>query len=410
MRVFYLTWGETPRMSGVYKSQIINLLSSFPDSVCVELICGLPIINSGLIRERNTFFNMLRQIRDHLSSANGTLFTIIPIFAFQTVIYPKKWSYFSLTFLSDFILFLYIKRKKPDILHCRGYHSTNLAIRLRDKYNLNYKVVFDPRGLFPEESVISMKCKIKSFGYKKLKQIESQNIIKSDIVLSVSDTMTEYFYSIGAKNVKTVYLSSSLSKQHNVNKVNYDNIKFCYAGALSFNTWHKPDMLLDLFEKLNTIFPNSTLNILTNSDHFLILKLIPQGLSDRVFIKSCSTPEEVLINLSTQDIGLMAYSIPKDNIQMKVASTVFAIKSVEYFVSGLPVIVNKFCGGAKSFIEKYDLGLSYNPINYSEINRDYIIEMVEKFYNSKDSIPLSLFTYEANIKRLLDVYYELSLC
>lgn len=408
MKIFYLTWGETPRLSGVYNSQVINLLTKFNESYEIELIAGLPIINSGIIREKFKYFIILKNIKFIFRSLRKKNFCIIPIFAIQTVIFPKKYTYFLLTFLSKFFLLKKIKNEKPQIIHCRGYHATNLALHLKIKYKLNYKVIFDPRGLFPEEFLLTTKKHENSFTYRKLKEIESFNVQYSDILLSVSETMTKYFKLKGAKKIETIYLSTNFgnSFKEKYFKIN-DKIKFCYAGALDINTWHKPQLLIDLFVRLNHLYPNSNLTIITNSNHQSIKSLIPDSIKNNINFVSCLNSDDVLKELKQNDIGLLSYMIPETSIEETVANTVFAIKTVEYIASSLPVFVNKYCGGAANFIEQNNLGLLYDPNDLNSLQKD----VIDKFLNNFDSTKLfkksKYFSYENNIKKYKYVYENL---
>jgi hypothetical protein len=404
MRVFYLTWGETPRLAGVYKSQVINLICKFPSDIKIDLICGLPIVHSGLFREKFKFFGMLQKIRSKLKYSNGSSFTIIPIFAFQTIIYPKRWSFFFLSFLSDIFFIFLIKKKNPDIIHCRGYYSTYFALNLRDRFSFNYKVIFDPRGLFPEETLLLKGFAENSFCYNKLKKIEKWNIEKCDIILSVSETMTDYYRLLGARDIRTIYLSSSFKNNLKIKKLDVDNIKFCYVGALSNDSWHKTNILIDLYKVLYNFFPTSILTIITNSEHAEIVRFLPDYLKRNIVLKSCSNPEAVLTELDLQDIGLMSYFIPNNSIEHKVANTVFAIKTVEYLASCMPVIVNKFCGGASSYIFENKLGIVYDPISFIEINKISITDLIYDFDYHKFSKKISSFSYENNVGRYLDTY------
>ena len=411
MKVVYLTWGETPRLSGVYKSQVINLLSRFNETIDISLISGLPIINSGLTREKFKYWKVLKDIKKHFKKSNSS-FELIPIFGLQTIIYPKKISYFLLTFFSGLLLCKKIKRIKPHVIHCRGYHSTNLAIRLKQKYNFDYKIIFDPRGLAPEEFILSQNSNENSFSYKKLKRIEIENILGSDMILSVSDTMTEYYKLLGAKHIETIYLSTdfdykNINTDSSIKNIDFDKLKFCYAGALDFKTWHKPNLLIELYIHLFSIYPESTLTIITNSNHQSIYKLLPVSIKDRVTIVACSTSDEVLLKLKKCDIGLMSYLIPKSDTELKVANTVFAIKTVEYLASSLPVIVNKYCGGASNFVLDNYLGLVYDPNNLNSIKKEDIEDMIHNFDFEKCLKKCKLFSYEENMKKYMEIYHSL---
>lgn len=407
MKIIYLTWGETPRFAGVYNSQILQLIKRLQSKVDIYLISGLPLINSGLFREKFGYFKSLRMIKSFLTYNGENRFFLIPIFAVQTVIYPKFLFGYMISFLSDKILLKKIKKLNPDIIHCRGYHSTSLVIKLKKKYNLNYKIIFDPRGYAPGEAVISNRCKVNSYTYKQLKKIEQHNIDFSDTILTVSETMRTFFKGQGAKSVENVFLSSSLNIPKIANhRLKDDQIIFGYAGALDDKSWHKPKQLIELYTRLIVLFPNSKLKIITNSSHKKILSYIPDFLMNKIDLISCKNPNEVLIELSVCNVGLMSYFIPKSRVELDVAKSVFAIKTVEYFAVKLPIIVNKYCGGATDFILSKSLGWAYDPENLE--NFSVSLSEINKMKDSVDhEIFEDLFSYESNLNRYIKIYSSL---
>jgi glycosyltransferase involved in cell wall biosynthesis len=408
MKIIYLTWGETPRSSGVYNSQVIQLLKHIQNHVELFLIAGLPIIHSGFFREKIFYFRVLNSIKKQFNRNGTKKFFILPIFAVQTIIYPKIFIYKFIYFISINLLKNRILKIKPDIIHCRGYHSTNIAIKLKKRYNLKYKIIFDARGLAPGESVISTGTNLNSFTYSKLLGIEKENIFNSDLILAVSEPMYSYFKNNGALNVKTIYLSTRFNEKKLQIKphVSNDVLKFVYAGALDSKTWHKPQILLDLYKHIQIYFPTSVLRIVTNSPHKLIKDLIPKELISHIEFFSCNSSEEVLDILNQCDVGILSYFLPTSNIEFSVAETVFAIKTVEYLSAGLPVIVNKYCGGASRFIVENNLGWNYDPINIKNFNIK-----IEDITRIKKNIDIEFlknqFSYQENTIRYLSIYKNL---
>ena len=199
MKIIYLTWGETPRSYGVFGSQAINQFVSNcklnKDSEC-HLISAVPLIHSGFVREKVGYFDEIKKIKSLLGRIS---FSWIPIYATQNFINSNRFTFKLMHGLSHLHLLNKIKEIKPDIIHCRSYHAAWAAIKVRDKYNLNYKVVFDGRDLWPEEMALKQGFKEQSLDYKYLKNIEKFILEKADCSVSVSQKMHEHYVGLGAK-------------------------------------------------------------------------------------------------------------------------------------------------------------------------------------------------------------------
>lgn len=151
MNIIYLTWGETPRTHGVYGTQVIDQLSfihsAMPESN-IALVCAVPIINSGIVRDGLNWIRDLINIKRFMLPVS---FNLIPIVAPQNFVNSSRHTFclfhiFTWRFLKRLIL-----KYNPQIIHCRSYHSAWAAIKCRERYRFKYKVIFDPRGLYPEE-------------------------------------------------------------------------------------------------------------------------------------------------------------------------------------------------------------------------------------------------------------------
>src|SRR5690606_20724497 len=93
MKVVYLTWGETPRSYGVFGSQVIGQFVE--TQKCTQdddfhFVSGVPIIHSGLIREK---WNYRKEI-DNIKLRLGKIpFIKIPIFVPQNFVNSSKRSF-----------------------------------------------------------------------------------------------------------------------------------------------------------------------------------------------------------------------------------------------------------------------------------------------------------------------------
>lgn len=406
MNIVYLTWGETPRSHGVYGSQVIK---QFKETVsrasgCRSyFIAAVPLIHSGLTREKLSYFEELKKVKQTLGDI---AFKWIPVFCTQNFVDSSRFSFNLMHGLSHLLLGRYIKHLDVNIVHCRSYHAAWAALKIRERYSLNYKVIFDARGIWPEEISLKKGYSVGDKNYLFLKKIERYILSNCDVTVAVSDTMAEHFEALGTKKVETIYLSSkSLNLGAGVVRKHIDSAfpTFCYVGALASNTWHRPEELKKLFDKILSIKPNSVLVIVTTSNYQNIYQCFNHH--PNVTITSVKNAEELHQIFAKVDFGLMSYFTPETPIEHMLSKMVMAVKVAEYLCYGLPVIVNKYCGGASKVIEVNKFGITYDPNYFGNISS----ESLDSYLNNyKPSIQASkaamLFSYETNAAKYLNLY------
>lgn len=407
MKIVYLTWGETPRSYGVFGSQVIGQFVETQKALQgaeFYFISGLPIIHSGLVREKWNYKKEISRIKEFLGNIP---FVMLPIFAPQNFVNSSKITFKLMHLISNKLLKKKLFKIKPNVVHCRSYHAAYAALKVREQYNLNYKIVFDGRGLYPEEIALKKNYTKENESFIFLKEIEKELLAKCDVSVAVSDTMKQHYNNLEAKRTECVYLSSSTKKLRNDKIENSKIINFGYVGALSDDTWHKPKELLDLYAHLR-IENNTKLTIVTTSNHELIRNYFSVFPNEEIYITSTKTTEELKEVLKTFDFGLMSYFVPQNGLEKTLACMVLAVKTVEYIAAGLPVIVNKYCGGAAAIIEKYNLGISYDPQTFKEVNYEAIYKFVnDSKQNERSNLAEKLFDYNVNAKKYSEIYKSL---
>jgi len=377
--IVYLTWGETPRSYGVFGNQVIEQFKRISNYSTrkFHFISGVPIIHSGLVREKWNYMNEIREIRKALGSVT---FSRIPILAPQTFFNSssKTFSFFhgfSHTFLAK-----KLRKLMPAVVHCRSYHAAWAALKVRESYEFNYKIVFDGRDMWPEEVALKNKYSEGSVDYTHLKNIEKELLQKCDLSIGVSDEMCSYYESLGANKTQCVYLSADtelFSSDFNQEKYQIDTVKFCYVGALSESGWHKVSELHKLYSKLRTLYNKTHLTIVTTSDHSSIKSFFCDIPEKEITLTSSKSRVELSRILSTQHVGLMAYFSPSNKLHVALGKILLAIKTVEYLSAGLPMICNAYCGGASYILKENLLGEVYKPecINITSEQVDNLINV-----------------------------------
>lgn len=408
MNIIYLTWGETPRSYGVFASQVIGQFvenSKQTKDNNYFFISAVPIVHSGLVRDKFGYFKEIEMVKKQLGSIP---FIRIPIYVTQNFVNSSK-----ATFKYMHIgVYRHLKNKfleiKPEMVHCRSYHAAWAALKVKEKYGFNYKIIFDGRGLWPEEVSLKKGFKKDSKNYLFLKNIEKELLLKCDVSVAVSDTMKEHYKNLGANRVECIYLSAStqklLPKQSQTTSKKKDTV-FCYVGALSKDTWHQPLQLLELYRHLRNVVDNPKLIIVTTSNHEVIKEVFSEIPNEELTFTSTKSIDELSEVLSLADFGVLSYFKPKTTEEKLLGSMVLAVKTAEYLSAGLPVIVNSYCGGAAKIVENYHLGISYNPNSFEELTKKSIVSIKNKYTKFEiNEKAKELFDYKVHAKEYVKLY------
>lgn len=378
MKVMHLTWGETPRSYGVFGSQVIAQFAAtrreMPHAKFL-FASGLPLIHSGITREKFRYISECRKIREALGDIP---FHLLPIYAPQNLVNSSSTSFKWFHGASHWHLARLIQRFNPDIVHCRSYHAAWAALSVRRLTGKDYRIVFDGRGLYPEEVALKKRYADDSVNYLYLKHIERKLLAECDLSIAVSDPMEQHYRHLGAKDCRTVYLSADAERLSPLPLVDraMRPINFCYVGALSEDTWHKPSALLHLFQRLRELIPDARLTIVTTSDHGDVRKFFSGFSEAEVSIGQSRTLQQLKTFLQQADFGLLSYFEPQTAREEMLGNMVLAVKTAEYLCNGLPMIVSRFCGGAAAIIRRYDMGLVYDPRNLEALRAEDILSRV----------------------------------
>lgn len=378
MRVLYLTWGETPRSYGVFGSQVIGQFVAtrrvMPQSQFL-FASGIPIINSGMTREKFGYAEECRKIREALGDI---AFKLLPIYAPQNLVNSSRKSFRWFHGAAHWHLSRLIKKFNPDVVHCRSYHAAWAALSVRRSNKLYFRIIFDGRGLYPEEVALKKGYDDNNSNYMYLKQIERELLTGCDMTIAVSDPMEQHYRRLGAIKWSTVYLSADaelLKPLPSIGRIP-GSVNFCYVGALSEDIWHKTSELVRLFRRIRELVPHAVLTIVTTSDHDAVRKAFTGFSEVDVRIVKSKSLHQLTKYLSEADFGLMSYFEPKTPRELMLAKMLLAVKTAEYLCAGLPIIVNRFCGGAAEIVSRNDMGLIYDPGNLGALHVEDIINRV----------------------------------
>lgn len=404
MNVLYLTYGETPVPTGVYQSQVLDLKESLESKYDInfKLISFLPIINSGFKR----FGFKYKWILSKIKKDYGLI--VKWVVAPQNFIFHSHFVFNAFHFNSG--LNNYLKGKEIDVVHCRSYHAAYEALKCKELYGFKYKVIFDPRGHFPEEVCVKGYASFGGASYQFFKEVENYILSKADVIICLSDPMYEYFKNLSNREIcKLVYASAKLPVVINENKLTNNTKTLCYVGALPDNGWHKASSLRLLYLAFKRVFKDSKLLIITQTPKSVILKHFEPELIDSIEFYAAKNTDDVYSKLITADFGALPFCTPSDDAESLVGKTMVGTKTLEYIAAGVPILANKLCLGASMLISKFDLGVVYDELNIDDdINSNLIdnalqIDCVKK----GPHICNSEFSLEANSEKYYKIYKEL---
>lgn len=410
MKIAYLTWGETPRTSGVFGSQAIGQLlankEAMPDSEFF-FISAVPLIHSGLLREKKNYSKEIEKIKERLS---GVPFFRLSIYAPQNFIFSSKKTFELMHLGTKAKLARLLKRIEPDVVHCRSYHAAYAALKVKEAFGLNFSVVFDPRGIWSEEVALRKGFVEGGEDYVFLKKVESWILRHADATVSVSSQMAAYFESLGATNSTSIYLSAPVEKITKIRSAinvmpKSGRTTIAYLGTLGNGTWHRTSELIALYKHLQKVASDIELMIITMSNPVEIAADLKAAGVEGVKITSAASLEELVRNLASCHLGVLSYFNPETKNEKLLSSVVMAVKTAEYLAAGLPILVNKLCGGAAGIVEAHAVGIAYDPDTFAEIDgASFRALLGEEVSERAVSLAGDVFDYRANAERYSELY------
>jgi len=416
MRIMYLTWGEVPRLSSVYGGQAVQVVAAFqrhPEVENASLVAGYPMIHSGMLREKWRYRKQLSAIRDRIGSDNFTT-RRIPVPPVGVHPKPSQLPFFYAG--QHGFLAREIRKRKPDVMQCRSYVATNLALEVRARYGFEYKVVFDARSLMPEEAVITGRWSGDGPDFQSWKVIEHAMLATSDLSTAVSKPMQEHFDKLGARRTALAYLNVSVdgivdAQISDNSRLDAAKPVVAYCGYLAENSWHNPMNLWKVFASFHQHCPGAQLLVITKSNHNQLLDSLRtngfENLIPAVTFTSAPSPAEVVKLLHGADLSVLSYRDPANHFEESMAEKVFATKTAEYMSVGLPMLVNRYCGGARDYALSHNAGVAYDPQQL--LSKEDVDNLL---YMARDRLRISRkarsdFSIDENAARLVSIFKNL---
>ncbi len=382
--VLYVVWWEGNRRNALIDNQVYRLLEHITRSSDhrITLLSGGAFWRGTLLRlfngitsrfgvgihRRDTYLDR-DQLQERLNH-NGVDCAFRNTVANPASIYLSWWrlALFSLPHLWYFHRLT--QRMKVDIVHCRSYSPTWLALLSRACFRGRYKIIFDTRGLVPEEGVATGSMREGGLTYRLWRRVERRLLSRVDAVVNVSETFTEHLQQQGCSTpMFTIYASVDWAAFTAPRKTVSDEMvrtlsnlrngpMLVYLGSIAQTSWHSPEYLARLFVLFKKRFVGARLFVITSVNRETIRALLEaEGVHPgELVVESAGRIEDVAACLECATYAAMPYRQIRGECDRRIAHTMIAAKMGEYLAAGLPVLCNRSIGGAGRIIEKYRVG------------------------------------------------------
>ncbi len=423
--MLYLTWGEVIVFDGLFSNQVLEQLKQMrqlADALPMRLLSGIPLGNRYLLKQRAPFYAELAKIRAHLTAAQiGFVYRWIPAIARWFHSQPYQFPLYTVGQLG--YLAQMTQSQRINILHCRSYHATRLALLARARYRLPYKVIFDARGMFPEEAVLANYFTEASPAYRRWKTVEQTLLDQADAVVTVSATFTEYLRSLTHNpQIHTIATSANLelfrpnaelrrSQRQLLQFTDADKV-LLYVGSLGTKRgWHNLANLIAVDRVFRSEFSSTKLLIVTRSPHTPLREALHQAgyQPDDYRLVAANSPTETSEYIQAGDYAALTYYDVESPLERQVGQTVIASKSGEYLGVGLPMIVNRTAGAAAQLVSQEGVGCAYQGGDEASIREP--LRWIDAHYTAVQQKAIAVaqehFSASGNAARYLALYREL---
>jgi len=426
IRILYITWGEVIVRNGIFRNQVVEqlkLTKRSSETFEVHLLSGMPLVNMKLLRKPMDFLKDVEAFRKKLTG-EGIRFSVRMIPAVSAWFYAKKWQFPFYQLFNMGFLKRYVVKYNIEIIHCRSYQATYFALLVRDKYRLSYKVIFDTRGLFPEEGLIKHAYHAGDKNFVHCKKVEQYCLEMADVVVNVSETFSEYIRTITTnRNIRTIYTSTNLQLFHAAPNLKSETrielgihdreMVLVYLGDVRTSGWHQVSNLARLYKAFSEAYAETRLLVITEQDHAgLEENMAKYGIEGgTLLIRAGKDQARINALLNAADFACLPFRDVENDVDKLLGYTMIASKTGEYLAAGLPVISNRAVGAASALVSREQLGVVYTDdrdsvsFEHQQWREDGFSDSVRE---KSVRIAHELFDAKGNAEKYGEIYRELT--
>ena len=359
--------------------------------------------------EKTNDQNEFKYLKEFLASKN---FDWIPL------VYTKKPPIFST--LWDILklkrnLKKILKTQTIDLVHCRSYITSLVALSFKKKYNIPF--IFDMRGFYADERVDGKLWNKNKFPFNKIynyfKKKEKEFLQHADYTISLTENGKKEIESwklpkqspikvIPCCTDENLFQTKNISNKREELGVEKDDFILSYVGSIG--TWYMLDEMLDFFNSLNKKKTNAKFLFITKDDPNLIYsKAVQKGIAKEKLIIQPSARELVPSYIAVSDFSIFLI-MP---VFSKKASS--PTKMGEIMNLGIPIVCNAGVGDVNDIMNACMPELLVKDFNNKEYNR--IVDLIlDEYKPNEEKIINTSYQYyslEQGVKRYKEVYREI---
>lgn len=308
-----------------------------------------------------------------------------------------------------------ISGSKITIIHARGYVSAAIGCLLRKLFGV--RLIFDMRGMWPEEKTDAGSWKKSSLLFKIAKYFENRFLRIADTIVVLTDSFKQIISKIPRLKAKKITIiptcvdEDNFSISRSVSSVERLGIsgKFTILYLGSLGTFYALEEMMDFFSIIQT-------SNLINNPYFLIITNNPsdficQGMQLRNIPKnsygvSRMPHAELKGVMPFADVSLMFYR--RNLSKAGCCPTKFA----ESLACGLPIVINAGIGDTESIIARERIGITVKDFSV-DAYKDAVDKLISML-SDKDglkarcrSVAVKYFSLGGGIDRYQKIYQEL---
>ena len=308
-----------------------------------------------------------------------------------------------------FFVLLSVWRQPIMLIHARSYIPTFVAIWATVLKRV--PLIFDMRGFWIDELVVSGRLSRGSLGYLAMRGVERACLRRASAIVTLTDVAADYLRKLYPEEVyeKPIVVIPTCADLDRFVPAARQDTKFilgCLGTVLS--GWFRADWLSAFFILAAKRNPYVSFHVTTRDDPYKVREVIGGGedLQARLTVLACS-PESVHRVIQGQAASVMFYA-GSDVSEMGRSPTRFA----EILGCGLPVVTNQGVGDLAKIVGKYRVGVLINDPSQGELNAawDDLMNLLgdPELGNRCRSVAENLFSLKAGAATYTTLYNHLS--
>lgn len=347
-------------------------------------------------------FALVRSLKKELSNL-GIEIRIYPFLV------PVKYSlashsYFKFLKIFFQLMIFFTFDRKADIHHARGYLLTYALVK-----NKLSSVIFDMRSLWILENISAGNLKPETKLAEAWFELERVCVSLSAFNVGVSAAMGDYVSKISADaNFKLIpisvvanYFQFDADMREKIRTDNgwQESLIMVYSGSLGLSRINL-EPLQSLFKVLKREIPDLKGIVISEDSKKLFVELFEQAhFQENDYLITSAKQASLAGVLSAADFGV--HALPRQ-LDFK---TRLGTKVVEYFMNGLPVIVNKNVGDAGKLIREKNLGYVLDYMSSSDFHDIKNTGIDWRFRAGQASADFARNTFASEV--IVKMYYSL---